>query len=75
MTMKTRLCALLSIRQGVVRLRRQLRRLLLVLPPQRNDRWELMRTMAMVTMVKMKTIMEVKSKIKEMDDGRDDDHC
>lgn len=30
-------CALLSIRQGVVRLRRQLRRLLLVLPPQRND--------------------------------------
>ena len=33
-----RLCALLSIRQGVVRLRRQLRRLLLVLPPQRHDR-------------------------------------
>ena len=33
-----RLCALLSIRQGVVRLRRQLRRLLLVLPPQRLDR-------------------------------------
>jgi len=31
------LCALLSIRQGVVRLRRQLRRLLLVLPPQRHD--------------------------------------
>ena len=35
----SRLCALLSIRQGVVRLRRQLRRLLLVLPPQRHDRW------------------------------------